>query len=413
MTKTSRYGAPPNPVNRTPLTEIALRLGCDTITILVAHDGIAAKTLSLDKEGALQVVGYNAGTWFYARPHPVGSLDDLAVVLDALQREPKAFVIRGTPLTSIGMEERVRRTKATFPTPKAGHQWLMLDFDAIDLPDGMGVRTNTADVIEHLVQQLPAEFHHASYYWQLSAKAGFTADNVVSMHLWFWLAKPTTDKQLKDWAKAWNTKTGYKLIDPALFNDVQPHFTSAPILVGLDDPFPVRSGLVSKAVAAVDLATQPAPNRVSVPAHQPSAKTSTWEEPGESFQRHLADIGDHPGGGGFHDAIVAAAASFVATHTGDEIDPDELKATLRDAILKADRSRHEDAYVEEMAGDDHLNAAIQSAITKFGEANRARRKPRVIAGIKPHYATKPQSVAQATQRLAAEVEKFFAGGKPF
>ena len=50
-----------------------------------------------------------------------------------------------------------------------------------------------------------------------------------------------------------NARAGMKLIDPALFNDVQAHFTAAPVFEGLVDPFSVRSGLVRKEVDEVAL----------------------------------------------------------------------------------------------------------------------------------------------------------------
>ncbi len=380
----------------------------DTITVLYAIDGLAAKKVSLDRAGEIQVEGYRAGCWFHTRQYPVSSLTDLAVVLDQIQHYPKAFVIRGVPLESVDTNVKVRRTKDNFQTPKAGHHWVMIDFDSIQIPGELALRTNTAEVIEHVIQQLPSEFHHASYYWQLSAKAGFTQDNVISMHVWFWLSKPVQDKQLKDWACAHNTKINNKLIDPALFSDVQAHFTSAPILNDLDDPFPARSGIVKKAAATVEFVPTISPKRLSVPAHRSKPSTKIQTEYSDSFQHHLAQIGDHPGGAGFHRPIIQAAASYASTHSLDEIDREYLKTNLRNAILKADRSNHDDAYVEEMSGDAHLDNAIQSAIEKFSGPDRARRKPRIIEGIRPHFAAKPKTVDKAAESLAAELKQFFS-----
>jgi hypothetical protein len=382
----------------------------DTITVLYAEWGFAAKTLSRDSNGALHEKGNSAGRWYHANVYVMHGLADLAAVIDVVQRHPKAVVIRGAPLAHVNLQDKVRRMKNTFRTPVQGRHWIMVDFDKIKLPNGLALRKDVAQVVEYLIQQLPPEFHQASYYWQLSAKAGFTPDDVVSMHIWFWLSKPTTDKCLKDWANGWNEKAGAKLIDPALFCDVQPHYTSAPILVGLVDPFPVRSGFVQQSSDTVDLV----PLRSAGKRNKGTKKGTKLGPHGGAldspFKSRLGEIGDHKGGGGFHVPIIRAAASYVATRPEDEIDIDELKSTLREAILAADRRGHPDEYVEQMASDEHLDSAISSAIDKFAQPGRVHRKPKTVDGIPPHYEHKPVAVEKAAGMLSAALSKFFATG---
>jgi len=45
---------------------------------------------------------------------------------------------------------------------------------------------------------------------------------------------------LKRWATAVNAAAGEKLIDPALYSPVQPHYTAAPIFIGCPDPLAAR-----------------------------------------------------------------------------------------------------------------------------------------------------------------------------
>ncbi len=46
---------------------------------------------------------------------------------------------------------------------------------------------------------------------------------------------------MRAWAKWWNAKQQRKIVDPALFTEVQPHYTNGPeLLDGLTDPLAGR-----------------------------------------------------------------------------------------------------------------------------------------------------------------------------
>lgn len=81
-------------------------------------------------------------------------------------------------------------------------------------------------------------------FWQLPGSAGVFDDGHVSAHLYYWLDKPIANDVLKQWAKGCDRR----LVDPAVFNAVQPHYTAAPLFgEGCVDPFPdSRSGLIKK-----------------------------------------------------------------------------------------------------------------------------------------------------------------------
>jgi hypothetical protein len=323
------------------------------------------------------------------------NIRELSRLLQNLERMPNVMVIRGEPKDSLDLQRGVRRRKTNFVTPPEGRRWIMIDFDKIPLPTGMGVAHDAKAVAEYLVSLLPPEFHDASYHYQLSSSAGLKDASVASMHVWFWLDQPWPDKELKKWAKAVNADAGRKLIDPALFNDVQPHYVAAPVFEGMKDPFDTRSKLVCKARKSVAISA------INPQMHM--AETTAPSVAGErapGFEAILARIGDHPGGDGFHEPIIRAAASYVAANGKEGTDSEWLYETLRKRVLEADRSQHDDdAYVEHMASREHIMAAIEGALEKYGNAS-SRRRARVLEGAAAHYpAVETESGDSARHRL--------------
>ena len=303
------------------------------------------------------------------------------------------------------MTQQHRRRKTNFQTPHAGRRWILIDFDKVPLPPGVRLQQDVVAVCEHLIGLLPAEFREVSYHWQLSSRAGLGDPAVVSMHLWFWLDRPIPDAELKNWATSWNEKAGAKIIDTALFNDVQAHYTAAPEFIGMTDPFPVRSGLQCKGMDEVALRLPPPPQR------QARGRSNTTGGKGidssGGFEAILEQIGDHPGGQGFHLPIIRAVASYVATQEGAGIDVEALYEVVRVAVVAANHSNHDDDYIAWMASREHIIPAITSAIDKYGNADSPRRKSRQIEGIPPHFTSKPASVATASFRLKTAIDEFF------
>jgi hypothetical protein len=129
------------------------------------------------------------------------------------------------------------------------------------------------------------------------------------------------------------------------------------------------------------------------------------------FEAFLAQIGDHEGGLGFHGPIIRAVASYVGTHGRDGTDIEALYEVVRAKVLVADRSDHDDGYIEQMAGHEHIARAIEQAIVKYGNPSDPRRKSRQIPGLPAHFASKPVATAEATTTLQCAVDEFF-GQKP-
>lgn len=384
----------------------------DHVTVLKTTDEHSASKRFVRTDQGIQRVDYNAGYRFYAAPIPVSSIDALSELLSQLEKQPKMLVIRGEPLSPAVIDTLQRRKSAgndaAFkPAPR---RWTLIDFDKIPLPRGLALRSDRKSierVCDFLVSKLPPEFHGASYHWQLSSSAGLGDPTVVSMHLWFWLTEPVADKDMKTWARWWNERVGSRLVDDRLFQCVQAHYTAAPEFDGLSDPFPKRSGLRKKAQDEVCLAL-PEPGASSAVARNAGAgrrgtgkARAAHTESG--FDYHLSRIGDHPGGDGFHGPIVSAAASYVSEHGAEGTDVEHLYALIRDAVMKAyaDPARHDAETVEQRASREHIMPAIESALEKYGNIPRARRKARLHDNVAPHFGGGLISVDEAQRILQA------------
>ena len=205
----------------------------------------------------------------------ISGIEDLSALLVQLEPNHRAFVIRGARRAKDDSGAPIRRLKENFSTPAQGRYWILIDLDKIALPSGITLEQGPKLVCEHLVSLLPEEFHGCSYHFQLSASAGMGDPRKVSVHLWFWLEEPWSDVRLKRWAEAVNVSRGAKLIDEALFNDVQVHYTAAPIFDGVPDPLPVRSGFVKKHSNAVSIRKLPDVERQAAPPRTDLGDPST------------------------------------------------------------------------------------------------------------------------------------------
>jgi hypothetical protein len=367
----------------------------DTVTILsTAPEKSATKRFSqATADSAIVVEQYDAGYWFLAHPPiAIGNIEELSTVLSIIQDQPRMLIIRGAPETEDMIGNWVTRTgskdaerfEGNFRTPAVGRCYIEIDIDKYKLPDDLTLNQESiAEIFEHLAHQLPVEFHDASYHWQLSSSAGVFDRASVSAHLWFWLDDPVPDADLKAWAKHVNEGAGSELVDSALFQHVQAHYTAAPIFVGMPDPFPIRSGLIRKHSDSVRMRL-PEP-QTSIRATSAIASPATNLNATHGFDQHVAMIGDHPGGDGFRKPLMKAAASYVATNGRDDTDPDGLFDVLSQAVMSADSRHHDSAEVRERASRDFIMPLIESAIGKYGAAAASRRKTRRITDAPAYY----------------------------
>ena len=381
------------------------RIHRDTVTILWTEPGkLATKQFTkTSPEATIAVEPYDAGYLFTAfDPVGVNNIEELSAVLQFVENHSRALIIRGAPVTGEVIGPWVNRTGSdhgndfvgNFETPRGGRRYLEIDVDKFVLPSGLVLRKGSVGKIcEHLIHQLPAEFHGATYHWQLSSSAGVFDRSKVSAHLWFWLVKAVPDAQLKAWAQRVNQNVGYKLVDTALFQHVQPHYTAAPIFKGMTDPFPVRSGLARKSMDSVDLqlpAPEPAkPTSLERSAGDPDARNAGN---GAGFENILNNIGDHPGGNGFRVPLLRASASYVAAHGRENTNAETLYGLLAKSVLAADSRHHTKSEVTERASREFIMPLIETAMTKFGDAKSQRRKSRRIEDVPAHFTAVTEEV---------------------
>lgn len=366
----------------------------DEVTVLYCDPARrATKQFQRAADHSIAVDGYDAGWQFSVERRTVNGIESLSALLTDLEPRQRAFVIRGEPRSGLS-SAGVRRQKVNFRTPEQGRRWMLIDIDKLQLPDGVRLHGNLAGVLEHIITRLPEEFHEVTYHFQLSSSAGMASPDKVSVHLWFWLTKPWTDQRLKAWAKGVNNRSGFKLVDGALFNDVQAHYTAAPIFgPGVENPLPQRSGLVRKRLDELDLVH----TAISLPNSTPHSGTST--SPGHGFEEWLRRIGDHPGGEGFHEPVIRAIAARVAQDGTDNLDIDGLVDTIQGRVLAADRSAHDDAYVENVASREEIVRAIAGAIAKFGSRPASRRPSRFHPELSPPVEEAELGPEEARNRL--------------
>lgn len=237
----------------------------ENITILHCHDGYAAKIFHADG----RTVPYRAGKYFRCEQRGCSSINDLHTILLALQDQQRAFIIRGEPIEGGKLLHAImRRTKATFrDVPRRS---IMLDIDGVLLPPGM--EPVSPEALAYVITLLPSVFHNVTFIAQWSNSAGLKP-GVIKVHLWFWLSEPLGSAELRTWAKSLGG-----LIDPAVFNVVQPHYTARPIFHGIEDPAPVRTLLVKQAKDTVSLVIHPlramSANKPAAPSVKPLTVTS-------------------------------------------------------------------------------------------------------------------------------------------
>jgi putative DNA primase/helicase len=199
----------------------------------------------------------------------IDDIADLSAALRELERLPDAVVIRGqysadahdahVAASPGDPPNTVLRRKAFFTD--VPHHWVLFDADSVacsidPMQDPEGACS------EFIADNLPPEFHGASYHWQVSGGAGHPTKAApkaphpgkpfsLRVHLWFWLEVPMTSADLKAWHAATRAP-----VDAALFDPIQIHYTANPTFAqGVTDPVPPRrrsgfvTGLIGDSVA--------------------------------------------------------------------------------------------------------------------------------------------------------------------
>jgi putative DNA primase/helicase len=217
----------------------------DIVTILTAGTGLAlAKTYT---GPGLALKQYDDARNFSTQEVEVDGIRDLFGVLQRLEGKTRSGIIRGrfigesAALAFIQPEKpgQWRRLSALFPD--TGRRWFCCDFDKVEAP---GWKSNPVEAVEKIIAaRLPVEFVGVTFAYRFTASAGFS-DEIVSVHVWFWLDVAIPSDLWRGWIKNKNIAT-----DTATAKAVQIHYTAAPVFKdGAVDPMAAagltRLGLV-------------------------------------------------------------------------------------------------------------------------------------------------------------------------
>jgi len=375
-----------------------------------------SKVFMLDTDKNIQSIGYDRCKHFKIKLREVSNIEDLSNLLLKLENRSDLMVIRGAPRDDVDQSKTVfrqtydpRKGITSQPPQEKPFEdmpisWVMIDVDKQQLPSGMDLIKDTDMAIGHIVSQLPLEFQGASYHWQLSSSAGIYNTDHISIHLWFWLSSPQTSMDLREWAKTFNLTKGKSLIDTALFQAVQPHYTSAPSLLnGISDPLNSRSGLTKCSTQSVDIDFSiQAPTLIqdsASPLDEQGGRRLLHHSTTTGFDNILATMGDNKEG--FYTPILRAVASCMSTNGGPMSNDDSatLKEAIREQASTADKSasRLSDGSLAKYLSDSHLDKMIIDTASKldFGSTS-----------MSPHFDTKRLPLLEAVAKLHDTIDQF-------
>jgi hypothetical protein len=322
----------------------------------------AAKRFSINrKTGEIKNRSYGSETFFAVEVVELTAFADLAAALSRLTKDPHAFVIRGEPLPGINRKHCRRllyRNKSDEPTFKAvPRRWFAVDIDHVDCPVAIDPVSAPEDAIEYLIGLLPPELADACCWWQFTSSQSIPGHtDMLSARLWYWLEEAVDDAALKRWATAVN-RAGLKIVDPALYNGAQAHYTGAPLFDGLQDPLPTRSGVRLGLEDSVSLITPPAD------AKNPEMPGREGYDPSAGVAAYLAQIG---GPQGSRRPIKSAIASYLAIY-GSAAPAEPIKAAIRRALDRIPPERQIPEKQILYANDEHLDKIIAWVRQQHGD----------------------------------------------
>ena len=392
----------------------------DFVTVLTAKGGRHATKLIICRQdrGFPEIVPYDSMKSFSAIEEKISGIDDLGALLDRISGSRSAFIVRGRVAEGVDRSRMLRRTRARRrggivepPTLEAAaHYWIPIDLDALPCPNWLDPVHEPDQTVEYAVSKLPDAFHRTTCLWAFTSSQGIKPG--INLRLFFWADQPLSDEELKVWLAervpaAGQPRTKWPRrwpLDSALFSPAQPIYTAAPIIVGMADPVPVRSGLW---VGDRDAVIPPTVARLRgnsaggpVTAKLPGIPESDDRDGCSGYEYYRASIGDHEGGGGFFVPIKSAVASYI-TRNGVSADMHWLEDDLTRAIREAPRdlAKHSTNYIEDRIRD--LGPLIQAIV----ELQRASEASRQQHECEPTYPAPLPTVMEAEERFRRALDE--------
>jgi hypothetical protein len=327
------------------------------------------KRIQQAKDG-VKIIANRISKEFRMRPVRFDTPQDFFHQMEELNNNPYKFIVRGHPSKTTDLEcdvRRIVRGDGTGTLLPAVRRWVTLDIDGVTAgPDCIIPFEFSPDEPEEMalavVDLLPGIFQGVSFHWRYSSSMGFKGD-LVRLHLSFVLDTAISDDDLKRYFNTFNESFfqvhGRRLVDPALFNPIQPHYTAAPVLDGVTDPLNKRSGTYHVEQEVVALSNE-------------------WiidEGTDETARRYIEffdRIGDDKDG--FHHPIMQGVASWINHHGEPEAGGrSELKRLVRSYIDDANVKERSTSEMDRYKSDPFLDHLIDGAINKgFARGTRAK-----------------------------------------
>lgn len=338
------------------------------------------------------------------KTRPAGNIHELSELLMGLESDRHSIIIRGQLAEDVDTDKPMRRRlyrsdrsePNEFPFLDVPASWVMIDVDKLALPEELRVTKDTLACVEYAIGLLPAEFQDSSVFWQMSGSAGVLDDGDISAHLYYWLDKPMANDVLRQWAKGCDRR----LVDPAVFNAVQPHYTAAPLFgEGCVDPFPdSRSGLIKRANATVCLEVIQPPTESKQARAASHTTLDLSDDRVRGFSNILNTLGDHDGGSGFNEPLLRAVASYVSKVGGQEAieQKDWLFHYLRQSIDEANQSSHSAEEIRRYKSKEYLDGLFNGAIDKYGDNKQ----------IPPYFDVTPLTLEEGETKLEQTIDDF-------
>jgi hypothetical protein len=235
------------------------------ITILEVHDCQENDGYTLNKtftmiDGEINKSNFSNVSSFNVEERKYNGINGLYNVFKEVSENPLLGFIRGK--LKKGMHNRgvLRRSNPSLDrntgqtiTPafeEVPIDWVMLDCDGLKLPKGLNAIDNPDECATFYVRNLSKPFQDVTFFYSFSNSQNVKNTNKLHIHIFMLLSKPITSLQAKKLLKA-DFKA--KLVDPALFQAVQLHYTASPTFIGMDDPLPIRHGLIKGNIDKVDI----------------------------------------------------------------------------------------------------------------------------------------------------------------
>jgi Family of unknown function (DUF5906) len=304
--------------------------------------------------------------YFSSKDWPVNNFEDLARSLQVLMGEHSSCVIRGQIKDGVDREHHERR-KAQGDggcIEDVDQQWVALDVD--DFPLAALGTNNIYEAPALLKKMLPTCFADASCFWKFSSSTGFKSKGTVSVHFWFWLSAPASNRELKEYFEVFNKsfKDLYgvekNFVDTVFFDSAQIHYTAAPVLIGFKDPIKNRCGIIPGA-DAVHLTDDTEPS-------------GSVEEVEKTVHAKLKMVGADKKG--FHGPLLSA--SMIAARVWPGVNGlNQFKALAREAIAAAEKGVHTKEQIDRYVSDHFLDNLFNTASRKIEEGPGANTSPEI------------------------------------